>query len=88
VCDYNKHILGREIARRIFVKNFKPNSADSRIVKNLFRRLIPLIKKELNDEPFDQHLFACMELHLIRRIRYGTKIQISDATIQTTLSKI
>jgi hypothetical protein len=47
-----------------------------------------LIKQELNDEPFDRHLLACVELHLIRRINYGTKIKISDATVQVTLSKI
>ena len=87
-CDYNKRILGREIARRIFVKNFKPDSADSQAVKDVFRQMTALIKYELNDEPFDKHLLACVELHLIRRIRYGTKIQISDATAQVTLSKL
>jgi len=87
-CDYNKRILGREIARRIFVKNFKSDSADSSLVKAVFRQMTPLIQQELNDEPFDLHLFACVELHLLRRVRYGTEIKISDATIQVTLSKI
>jgi DNA helicase HerA-like ATPase len=87
-CDYNKRILGREIARRIFVKNFKPDSADSERVKDVFRQMTPFIKQELNDEPFDLHLLTCVELHLFRRIRYGTKIKISDATVQVTLSKI
>ena len=87
-CDYNKRILGREIARRIFVKNFKSDSADSQIVKEVFRQMDPLIKQELNDEPFDQHLLACVELHILRRIRYGTKIKISDATVQVTLTNI
>lgn len=87
-CDYSKRILAREIARRIFVKNFKPESDDSKIVKSVFRQMAALIRQELNDEPFDQHLLACVELHLIRRIRYGTNINISDATAQVTLSKI
>jgi hypothetical protein len=87
-CDYNKRILGREIARRIFVKNFKPDSADSQVVKDVFRQMETLIKQELNDEPFDLNLLACVELHLLRRIRYGTRIKISDATVQVTLSKI
>jgi hypothetical protein len=87
-CNYNKRVLGRELARRIFVKNFKQNSADSQLVKDVFNRMIPLIKRELNDEPFDRHLLACVELHLMRRIRYGTKINISDATIKLTLSNI
>jgi hypothetical protein len=87
-CDYTRRILAKEIARRIFTKNFKPDSADSALIKEVFRQMTQLIKQELNDEPFDQGLFACVELHLLRRIRYGTKITISAATFQATLSKI
>ncbi|MCL2063380.1 MAG: ATP-binding protein [Candidatus Cloacimonetes bacterium] len=87
-CEYDKRILGREIARRIFVKNFKPDSADSSIVKNVFNQIERLIKYELNDEVYDQKLLACVELHLLRRIRYGTKINVSDATVQKTLENI
>jgi len=87
-CDLDKRILGREIARRIFVKKFKPDSDDSQIVKDVFKQIADLIKYELNDEVFDQHLLACVEVHLLRRIRYGTRIVISDATVKQTLSKI
>ena len=87
-CDYNKRILGREVARRIFIKNFRPDSADSKIVKDVFRQMSALIKHELNDEPFDRQLLACVELHLLRRIRHGTKIKVSDATVRVTLSNI
>ena len=87
-CEYSKRVLGREIARRIFVKNFPPESADSQAVKDVFKQMAFLIKHELNDELYDQHLLACVELHLLRRIRYGTKIKISDATVRVTLSKI
>jgi hypothetical protein len=47
-----------------------------------------LIKQELNEEKFDIHLFACVELHLLRQIKYGTKIKISDATVRATLTNI
>ena len=87
-CDYNKRTLGRQVAKRIFVKNFKPDSAHSQLVKNVFSQMESLIKHELNDEPFDKHLFACVEIHLLRQIKYGTKIKISDATIQKTISNI
>ncbi|MCL2721066.1 MAG: DUF87 domain-containing protein [Treponema sp.] len=87
-CDYNKRILSREMARRIFGKNFKPDSTDAQIVKDVFKQMTSLIKHELNDEPFDQYLLACTELHLFRRIKYGTKINISDATVKLTLSNI
>jgi hypothetical protein len=87
-CDYNRRILSREIARRIFMKNLKPDSADSSLVKDVFRHMKVFITQELNDEHFDLPLFACTELHLLRRIRYGTKIKVSDATVEMTLSKI
>jgi hypothetical protein len=87
-CDYNKRILGREIARRIFSKNFKSASDDSKIVKDVFRQMETLIKQQLNDEQFDMRLFSCVELNLLRQIRYGTKIKISDATIKVTLTEV
>jgi hypothetical protein len=87
-CDYGRRTLGREVARRIFVKNFGPASSDPGQVRTVFRQMEPLIRQELNDEPFDRALFACAELHLMRRIRYGTRIGISDATVETTLSNI
>jgi hypothetical protein len=87
-CDYNKRIFGREMARRIFSKNFKPDSTDSQIVKDVFKQISVLIKQELNEEPFDNYLLACTELHLMRRIKYGTKIIISDATVKMTISNI
>ena len=87
-CDYNKRNLGRQIAKRIFVKNFKSDSASSKIVIDVFRQMTMLIKQELNDEPYDRHLFACVELHLLRQIKYGTKIKISDATVRATLINI
>jgi hypothetical protein len=87
-CDYNKRVLGREIARRIFVRNFRQESTDSKLVKDVFKQMTPLIKQELNDEPFDWQLFSCVELHLLRKIKYGTKILISESTTQLTLSNI
>jgi len=87
-CDYAKRILGREIARHIFVRHFKKDSTDYETVKKVFGQMQKLIVDELNDEPFDPHLLACTELHLFRRIKHGTKIKISDATVQKTLSNI
>jgi DNA helicase HerA-like ATPase len=87
-CDFNHRTLGREVARRIFVKNFKRDSADSQIVKDVFSKMPALIQHELNDELYNTAMLACTEIHLLRRINYGTKIKISDATIQLTISKI
>ena len=87
-CDYERRILAREIARRIYAKNFRSDSSDLTLAKSTFRQIDSLIKRELNDEQYSSELLACVELHLIRRIRYGTKIDIPDATVQRNLSEI
>lgn len=87
-CDYERRILSREIARRIFNKNFKRVDADLTIVKSVFSQIVRKIRQECNKERSDNKLLACVEIHLIRRIRYGTKINISSASIQATISNI
>ncbi|MDR2546408.1 MAG: ATP-binding protein [Lachnospiraceae bacterium] len=87
-CDYHKRILGREIARRIYYKYFRPHSSEIEQVKRVFSQMKELIMFELNDEQYDSHLLACVEMHLFRKIKYETRINISDATVMVTLSNI
>ena len=86
-CDYERRILAREIARRIFVRNFKPNMSDFDAVKKVFGQISNLVKAELNDEPFSRELLSCVKVHLWRRIRYGTKIPIRDIQILNSIEK-
>lgn len=86
-CDYNCRILAREIARRIFKKNFKADSDDIRIVKSVFDKLENLIIAELNDEPYTHDLLMCTSVHLWRKIKYGTKIKITDTLIENSLKR-
>lgn len=86
-CNYERRILAREIARRIFTKNFKADSSDFEIIKRVLGKISRLILNELNDEPFNRELLSCVKVHLFRRIRYGTKIKISDTTVKTSLMK-
>lgn len=86
-CDYNRRILAREIARRIFVRNFKPDSKDFEIVKKVFAQISKLVIAELNDEPFDAQLLSCVKMHLWRRIKYGTKIKLNEKIIGNSLKK-
>lgn len=86
-CDYSQRILAREIARRIYVKNFKPDSTDFELVKKVFSRISLLIKNELNDEPFTPELLSCVKVHLWRRIKYSTKIIINEKLIENSLRK-
>ena len=87
-CNFDRRVLGREIARRIFVKNFKPDSPKFDTVKTVLGQISKLIKEELNDEVFNRELLSCVKVHLFRRINYGTKINIPKITIQTSLEKV
>lgn len=86
-CDYARRILAREVARRIFVKNFKADTKDFAPVKKVFSQISKLIQAELNDEPFTPELLSCVKVHLWRRIKYGTKIPVKDIQIENSLKK-
>ena len=86
-CDYNQRVLAREVARRIYVKNFKPDSTDFELVKKVFSKISLLIKYELNDESFTPELLSCVKVHLWRRIKYSTKIKINEKLIENSLRK-
>lgn len=87
-CDYTQRVLAREIARRIFVKNFKADMKDFEAVKKVFGRISRLIQDELNDEPFTPELLSCVKVHLWRKIKYGTKIPVREVQIENSLKKI
>lgn len=86
-CDYERRILAREVARRIFVKNFKPEDNKIDNVKKVFGQISNLVKAELNDEPFSKELLSCVKVHLWRRIKYGTKIPINEVLITNSIKK-
>lgn len=86
-CDYYRRVLAREIARRIFVHNFKATDEKFDIVINVFGQITKLVREELYDEPFTPELFTCVKLHLWRRIKYGTKIPIKDVLIENSIKK-
>lgn len=86
-CDYARRVLAREIARRIYVKNFKADTKSFDAVTKVFGKISKLIQAELNDEIFTLELLSCVKVHLWRRIKYGTKIPIKDTQIENSLKK-
>lgn len=86
-CDFDRRLLAKEVARRIFVHNFKSNSEDIDDVKKVFAKISRLIMYELNDEEFTPELLSCVKVHLWRRIKYGTKIHITDSIIHNSICK-
>ena len=53
----------------------------------MFGSISQRVRAELNDEPFSAELLACTKCHLWRRIRYGTRIDVSEALIRNSLQK-
>lgn len=86
-CDYERRILAKEIARRIYVRNFTTSSKDFETVKKVFGQITKLVIAELNDEPFSPELLACVKCQLWRRIKYGTMIPVKDIQIKNSLEK-
>jgi len=86
-CDYSQRILAREIARRIFIRHFKPVTTSFDPVREVFGQISKLIMAELNDEPYTTELLACVKVQLWRRIKYGTQIPVRDLQIQDSLEK-
>ena len=85
-CDHFRRVLARDIARRLFIRYFKSDTKSFEPVKELFSSISALIIAELNDEPFDQELLACVKIHLWRRIKYGTMIPINNEMILKSIT--
>lgn len=86
-CDYERRVLAREIARRIFSKHFKSTDSNPELVYNTFGNIYRLTVAELNGEPFSKELLSCVKVHLWRKIRYGTKIPVYDIQVQNSVKK-
>ena len=86
-CDYNRRVLSKEVARRIFNRYIKVGAKDMDGVRFVFSKIQSLIIGELNDEVFDRPLLSCVKVHLWRRIKYDTNIKIAEATINKSLVK-
>lgn len=86
-CDYDRRILAKEIARRIYTRNFNATSKEFEPIKKVFRQITNLTLAELNDEPFSPELLACVKCQLWRRIKYGTNIPIKEIQIKNSLEK-
>lgn len=86
-CDFNRRLLGREIAQRIFSKYFTPEMNDFNTVKVVFGQISKITSVELNGQMLTHKILSCVKVHLWRKIRYGTKIPIREIQIENSLKK-
>lgn len=87
-CNLTTRNQAREISRRIFNQHFTAETNDFQVLKDIYKKIERLTKSELNDEPFTEALASCVKLQLLRRVKYHTKINLSDQVIEETLRKI
>ena len=86
-CTYERRILAREIARRIYTKNFNSESRDVQKLQEVLKKFPVLVKQELNGEEYSKELKACVKVHFFRKIKYNTKIKVKDIQITHSLEK-
>lgn len=86
-CDYNRRLLAREVARRIFRQNVPLNTKDPESVKKVFSKFSALIKAELNDEPFTPELRTCVKVHFWRKMKYDTALRFKLSDIETSVKR-
>ena len=86
-CDYNRRMLAKEVARRIFKKYVGNGCREVEKLKNVLSKISSLIKSELNDEPFNRELLSCVKVYLWRHVKYDTFLHIPSKVIYESLTK-
>lgn len=86
-CDYNRRILSKEIARRLFKNHIGLGCKDPERLKNLLGDISNQIRAELNDEPFSRELLSCVKVYLWRHIKYDTKLKVSEMIVNNSLTR-
>lgn len=84
-CDFERRLLAREIARRMF-KRVPANTRNPEPIKQVFSHFTMLLKSELNDEPFSEELRTCTKMHFWRKIKYETQFKVSQVDIDKSLN--
>lgn len=86
-CDYNRRILAKEVARRIFKNNIGNGCKDIGRLKKVLQNISSLIKGELNDEPFSRELLSCTKVYLWRHVKYDSQLNVPKEIVEASLTK-
>lgn len=107
-CDYERRILAKEIARRLFAHHIQtarpvPTGKDANgktvitkkdhataqfnALKAVFSKLSALSAAEMPRGEFNPVLLKCIELHLLRKMKYETDVQINPVLVKNVLEK-
>lgn len=84
-CDFERRLLAREIARRMF-KAVPQGTNNPEPIKKVFSHFTGLIKTELNDEPYSNELKACTKMHFWRKIKYETRLRFKESDVEHSMN--
>ena len=88
-CNFAMRNLASEISRRVFSKNFNQNSNNGDELKICYSTIEKQSIEALRGkQDLTKPLAGCIKLHFLRRVKYGTKIKVSDKLIADTLKKV
>lgn len=88
MCDYDRRVLAKEVARRIFKNRIGVGCKDPERLKETLGHISTLIVSELNDEPFSRELLSCVKVYFWRHIRYDTELRVPEPVIAKSLTKL
>ena len=87
-CDFERRGLGKEIARRVFSKNFNSETNDFIKLQECYatieRQSIEALRGKYS---LSKPLAGCIKMHFLRRVKYGTKTTVSEGLLVATLQK-
>lgn len=86
-CNYNQRVFAKQIARRIFVRYFNAETKDFSMLEKVVRQFARLVQAELEGEPLTRDLLSCVKVHFWRKIRYDTRVPVTDKLIENSLRK-
>ena len=87
-CPLQERETAQNVARRIFNKYFTEKSDHITLLDRVLHNLVALSRETLNGKrELTKSLFYCIKIHLLRQVKYGTKIKITSDYIQKTMEK-
>lgn len=86
-CDYDRRVLARDVARRVFVRHLKTTDNSLEPLRALLARISSAVRLELDGRPLTHELLLCVKVHLWRRVRYETRIPITQAQVEHSLRR-
>lgn len=86
-CSYERRVLARDVARRVFVQNLRRTDRTLEPLRALLARISRAVGQELDGRELTPELLLCVKVHLWRRVRYDTLIPITPAQVEHSLRR-